>query len=191
MRASGPDDRAGDLLEGGGTVGREVDDGDRLGLALLRERVGERRPAVDDPTGDGLLELVQVTERGVVDAVEHRRRGQGRATDADVTLAVGRAGCGHTCHEGVREDHHARVGRAGGDVGPDRLHGGGEDGLVAGRRGTEHRPGELGLEVGERVDGHGTVAIGHDDGLGHTRQVGAQVHAGGGDELGAEPESGG
>ena len=88
----------------------------------LGEGVGERGAAVAHRLGER-VPAVQVAERGVVDAVEDRRRHQRDAADADVALGVAgltRAPATKACASTTERVAAARAGEVGADA-PHRL----------------------------------------------------------------------
>ncbi len=122
-------------------------------MVLLGERVGDGRAAVADGLGEPLLS-VQVSERGVGEAVEQRLRHRADTADPDVALAVAR---GATGDEGVRR--HDRAGaRPGAQVGTDPGQRRAEDLLVGGAD-LERLGGHRRLEVGQGVHGHLAVLV--------------------------------
>ena len=180
-----------DELDARHAVGAQLDDGDGFGLVVLGERVGKGRAAVGHPARHRLLGPVQVAERGVVHPVEQRGGGQGRPADADVALAVAHPGGCRAGDERMGHGDHAGGGRPVREVGADCGHRRGEHGLVERGIGAQVRPRELGLEVGEGIDGDVTVLVGQDDRMARPGGVGAEMHAGGGDETGTEAEAAG
>ena len=84
-------------------------------MARLGERVGDRGPAVAHRVGQGRA-AVEVSERGVVDAVEELDGHDGDAAHGDVALALAGQPAGD---ERVRQHHRAGARRAGREVGAD------------------------------------------------------------------------
>ena len=149
-------------------------------LPGLAERVGQRRPAVAQPRGQGLWP-VQVAQRDVVDAVEDRGGHEVDAADADVALAL--AGL-PAADEGVRQHHRPRP-RSQEQIGTHPVHRLGQHRLVAARaRQAELETGDLRLEVGQAVDRHVAVLVGEQDRLVETRCLGAHVQTTGREQLG-------
>lgn len=109
------------------SVAVEVDEPHGLAVVCLGEGVGERGAGVPDTARDP-LGAVEMAEGHVADAVEDPGRDRRDPADGDVALAV--AGL-PARNEGVREDDGAGAPGAGGEVGADPVHGGGEDRLVA------------------------------------------------------------
>lgn len=184
----GPLDRAVDPLLGGeGAAAVQLDQPHGLAVVGLGEGVGERGAGVADAARDA-LGAVEVAEGHVVDAVEDPGGNGGDPADGDVPLAV--AGLA-TRHEGVREDDGAGSGGAGGEVGADPVHSGGQDRFVPGLGGAEGVLDEGRFQVGEAVEGDVAVAVGQDDGGGAALGVGTQVDPGPVEEPGADAEPAG
>ena len=150
----------------------------------LGEGVRERRPAVADRVGQR-VPPVQVAEGGVVDAVEHRRRHDRHATDADVALGVARLGARD---EGVREHDRAGGTRPAGQVRPDPPHRLGQGRLVRASREPPWLAARVGVEVGDAVHGHRAVLVLQQDRRADGGGVGADEDARGVDQPGAEPQ---
>lgn len=126
-----------------------------------------------------------MSERRVVDAVEDAGRHGGHSADGDVPLAVAGLAAGD---EGVREDDGAGARRAGGEVGADAVHGGGEHRLVAGLLHPELVFDQGGFEVRQTVEGDVAVGVGEHDGRAARRGLGPQMDAGPVDEAGAHAQ---
>lgn len=84
-----------------------------------------------------------------------------------------------------------RVLRAGGEVGADPVHRGGQHRFVSGLLHAEPLADEGGFEVGQAVEGDVPVGVGEDDRGAAGGGVGAQVYAGAADESGADAEAAG
>ncbi|CAM5308125.1 hypothetical protein SAURM35S_06818 [Streptomyces aurantiogriseus] len=124
-------------------------------------------------------------ERHVVHAVEDTGGHGGDPADGDVPLAVAGLAAGD---EGVGQDDGARAPRAGGEVGADAVHGGGEHRLVARLLRAELVLHQGGFEVGQAVEGDVTVGVGEHHGHPGRRGVGLQMDAGASDQPGAHAE---
>ncbi len=165
-RAAGPGarHRAVEPFGGDRAVRGQVHEPHALAVACLGEGVRQRGAGVADALGDGLA-AVEVAERHVVDAVEDAGGDGGDAADGDVPLAVAGFAAGD---EGVGEDDGPGAGRAGREVGPDPVHGGGEHGLVAGLVDTELAPDQGGFQVGQAVEGDVAVGVPRSTGVPHS-----------------------
>ena len=108
--------------------------------------------------------------------------------DADVALGLaGRDRC-LAGDERVGEHHGAGAAGASGEVGADPAHRLGERGLVAAGGQVPRLPEVVGVEVGQAVDRDRPVVVAEQHRGADAGGMGAQVHAGGVDELGPEAE---
>ncbi len=181
-------DRAVDALVGGdGAAAVQLDQPHGLAVVGLGEGVGERGAGVADAFGDA-LGAVEVAEGDVVDAVEDPGRDGGDPADGDVPFAV--AGFAAR-HEGVGEDDGAGGGGAGGEVGADPVHGGGEHRLVPGLGGAEGVLDQGRFQIREAVEGDVAMGVGEDDGGGAALGVGTEVDARAFEEARADAEPAG
>ena len=142
-----------------------------LACSALGERVLEQRAGVADRVRAAALRAVQVAERDVVEAVEHRDRHLLGAADGERSLALALEPAGD---EGVRDQHVALVRLRGGERPP---HAGGGDALLvvdvrARRRRRAPRPDR---RTGRARDAHGAVLVVEDDGRGRLRQLAHHV----------------
>ena len=78
--------------------------------------------------------------------------------------------------------------RTAGEIASDPFHRRGEHRVVTGADGAERVPGELGLEVRERIDRDRAVVVGEEHRIDDAR-LGAEVHPGIAEEAGTEAEA--
>ena len=157
---------------------------DRHGLVLLglAERVAQRGTAVAQPGARGcgadLLRPVQMTQRHVVDTVEHITGNGAETTDTDVALGIADPA---TRHPGVRQNHGPRCIRPVGQVGTDPVHGCAQYRSMRRRQRLaalgQRVAGRVRMQVGDRIHPHHTGLVGEVDTPAHVFGTGPQEQA--------------